>query len=103
MANDPVEVVHFLLETAITLGAPAFNSGDHRGCFEIYACTARLILNTIKEIPEEARILRKALEKTCILCPVDEQAWTMRLAFDSILKTGEGSDTDDSIDESSFN
>ena len=31
----------------LTLNRPeAYNAVDHRGCYEVYACTARLMVNT---------------------------------------------------------
>ena len=37
---NPVEAIRHYLSTAISIGAPSYNYGDHRGCYEVYACTA---------------------------------------------------------------
>ena len=41
-SGDPLRVIRSYLALAIQIGAPAYNGGDHRGCYEVYACTARL-------------------------------------------------------------
>ena len=79
---------------AIRIGAPAYNLGDHRGCYEVYACTARMLLRA-DGVPEDARrLLRDALERASLVPEVGRQAWILRHAFDSILAAG-GSDPDE--------
>lgn len=76
-----------LLSMAVSIGAPAFNLGDHRGCYEVYACTARLLVNS-SAVPDNLKqILQLALERTCVIPNVTRQAWAMREAFDAILDT----------------
>jgi hypothetical protein len=73
---------------AIQLGAPAYNLGDHRGCYEVYACTARMLLR-VEGVPQEVRrLLRDALERASVVPEVGRQAWIMRHAFDAILGAG---------------
>jgi hypothetical protein len=77
---------------AIQIGAPAYNLGDHRGCYEVYACTARMLLR-VEGIPEEMRrLLQDALERASVVPEVGRQAWIMRHAFDAILGGGAGAD-----------
>ncbi len=82
----PRDVVRALLAMAIQIGAPSYNIGDHRGCFEVYACTARLLLRSGKALGTPADALREALEKCALEVDVDQQAWIMRRAFDGILE-----------------
>jgi hypothetical protein len=82
---DPLKMARHFLAMAIGIGAPAYNQGDHRGCFEVYACAARLLLNSVKGADEVKRKLQDALEVCCTEVDVDKQAWTMRRAFDCIL------------------
>lgn len=86
-AADPVAVVRSYLALAIQIGAPAYNGGDHRGCYEVYACTARMVLNVVKGKAADgtkAR-LRSAVERCATTVDVGEQAWIMRHAFDAVL------------------
>jgi len=77
--------VRELLARAISIGAPAFNLGDHRGCYEVYACTARLLVNSAAVPDKEKLLLREALARASVIPSVTRQAWVMREAFDSIL------------------
>ncbi len=83
--GDPLLVVRSYIGMAIQIGAPSYNKGDHRGCYEVYACTARMLLNSIKGAEDAKGVLRAALEKCSVLVDINEMAWTMRRAFDSIL------------------
>jgi hypothetical protein len=73
------------LQQAISVGAPTYNSGDHRGCYEIYAATARLVVANYPGGEEAKQRLQVALEQCSQLDDPNEQAWAMRHAFDSIL------------------
>ena len=80
------------LTVSIRIGVPAYNLGDHRGCYEVYACTARLLLR-VEGIPEETRrLLKDALERASVVPEVGRQAWIVRHAFDAILGGGAGPD-----------
>jgi hypothetical protein len=86
-ADDPEEaltVTRTYLGMAISIGAPAYNEGDHHGCYEVYACTARLILRAVAIDSEVRRLLTEALEQAALLEDAGRQAWTMRHAFDAI-------------------
>jgi len=86
---DPLAAMQTYIGMAISIGAPAYNTGDHQGCFGVYSCTARMILATIASGPEEARTkLREALERVEKLDDPNEQAWVMRNAFDAIGEMG---------------
>ncbi len=92
--------VRQLLAMAIQIGAPAFNLGDSRGCYEVYACTARLLVHSAT-VPNEVKDrLRKALEEASVIPDVARQAWVMRHAFDAILGgTSEEEDEEEGPDE----
>jgi hypothetical protein len=82
--------VRQLLATAIHIGAPAFNLGDIRGCYEVYACTARLLLHSADVAGEVKDRLRHALEEACVITDVARQAWIMRHTFDALLAKPDG-------------
>ena len=90
-AVDPQEVIRTMLSAAIQLGAPVYNSGDLRGCYEIYAATAKMLNRIVDGADDEREVLRDALEEAALESDVNEQAWTMRRAFDAIL----GEETDE--------
>jgi hypothetical protein len=82
---SPLEAVRAYLTLAIQLGAPAYNQGDHRGCYEVYACTARLLLKAVQGADEAKDVLRHALQQAATVPDVGQQAWILRHAFDSVL------------------
>jgi hypothetical protein len=86
-AQEPVQVMQSYIGLAIEIGAPAYNSGDHRGCYEVYACTARMLLATVDGADEVKHLLRQALERCATLSDPNQQAWAMRHAFDAICGT----------------
>src|SRR5262249_21659249 len=74
------------LSGAIRIGAPAYDSADQRGCYEAYACAARLILRTIQGEEAAKGVLREALMQCATENDVSEQAWILRRAFDRIVQ-----------------
>ena len=72
------------ISEAISEGAPTYNKGDHKGCFEIYKATAEKIIKhcSIGGVKKE---LRSALELAAKQTTFTKQAWSMRHAFDDIL------------------
>ena len=89
----PIAVVRSYLALAIQIGAPAYNGGDHRGCYEVYACTARMLVHVVKGADGAKARLTQALERCATVVDVNEQAWIMRHAFDAILgEPGPGKD-----------
>jgi hypothetical protein len=87
--EGPARPLRVLLSMAIAIGAPAFNLGDHRGCFEVYACTARLLVNTPATPAEAKAALTRALTQAATVPNVTRQAWIMREAFDALLGENE--------------
>ncbi|MBA4189864.1 MAG: hypothetical protein C0467_17920 [Planctomycetaceae bacterium] len=86
---DPLAAMQAYIGMAISIGAPAYNTGDHQGCYDVYSCTARMILATITNGPDEARTkLRESLDSAEKLTDPNEQAWVMRNGFDAIGEMG---------------
>ncbi|MBN9120427.1 MAG: hypothetical protein J0I06_14935 [Planctomycetes bacterium] len=94
LPDAPLAAAQALIGRAISIGAPAYNTGDHQGCYDVYACTARAILATLRELPEAAAgRLREGLNRSAQMDDPDAQAWAMRHAFDAVGDmggTGEG-------------
>ena len=72
------------ISAAIDFGAPAYNKGDHKGCYERYREAGEKILEncSLKGVRQE---LRSAIELADKQPSFTKQAWTMRHAFDAIL------------------
>lgn len=82
---DPVDTLRMMIASAIHLGAPVYNAGDIRGCYEIYAATARLLTRVLEGVEDSIAVLVSALQEASLEVDVDEQAWIMRRAFDQLL------------------
>lgn len=83
---DKIEAVTYIIEEAISVGAPAYNNGDHAACFLIYKGAAyRIMYLHGTKCKQVKNILETALEKTEGNYNVTEKAWIMRMAFDQIL------------------
>jgi hypothetical protein len=88
---EPLAAAQAYIGMAISIGAPAYNTGDHQGCFDVYAATARMVLATVSKVPDEAKgKLRAALDRCDTLDEPNEQAWAMRHAFDAVGEMGGG-------------
>jgi hypothetical protein len=83
--KDPLEFIRSQIQGAMSIGIQAYNLGDYRGCYEVYACTARLLLQGVKGAEEERATLRHALEQCGVSVDVKEMTWIMRRAFDAVL------------------
>ncbi len=83
--ESPLATIRSFIGQAIQIGAPSYNAGDHRGCYEVYACTARFLVHSIEGGDEYKQVLRQALQRAALIADVTEQAWVMRHAFDSLL------------------
>jgi hypothetical protein len=92
---DPKELTLTMIQTAINLGAPVYNAGDARGCFEIYAATSRMLIRMAASESQDTSLLIEALKESSLESDVDEQAWIIRRAFDEIL----GEETDEGLDD----
>jgi len=84
--------MRLLISMAVQLGAPAYNLGDRRGCYEIYAATARLLVQVVPADHPERGLLRNVLQNAALEPDVTEQAWMLRRTFDIILVADEQHD-----------
>jgi len=84
-ANISRREMRLLISMAIQIGAPVYNMGDRRGCYEIYAATARLLVQVAPADRSERNLLRSVLQSASLEPDVTEQAWMLRRAFDGIL------------------
>ena len=64
---------------------PAYNLGDHRGCYDVYSCTARMLLRSVEGADDAKQRLPEALEQCSTQVDVNEMAGVMRHAFDATL------------------
>ena len=73
------------ISAAISRGAPLYNEGDHEGCFNTYKQAAEKILEecTVAGVKRE---IRSALETVSKQASATMRAWTLRHAFDAILR-----------------
>ncbi|MGE3806054.1 MAG: hypothetical protein AB7K24_15395 [Gemmataceae bacterium] len=86
--EDPLEATQWFIEMAISIGAPAYNLDDRQGCFDVYSCTARMILATMSAPEPAQQRLRQALDECARLSDPNKQAWAMRHGFDAVLGLG---------------
>jgi hypothetical protein len=94
LPESPLTAAQALIGRAISIGAPAYNTGDQQGCYDVYACTARAILATLRTLPDAAAVLlREGLSKAASLDDPDAQAWAMRHAFDAVGDLSDGAGT----------
>lgn len=86
--NSHVSLKQFLRRT-INEGVPLFNSGDIKGCYELYFISAKYVGVKEKLITSAAgQLLERATDKAMQLGTKEaytEAAWMLRLAFETIL------------------
>jgi serine protease Do len=71
---------------AIAVGAPLYNQGNHRACYQIYEGAASDIENRLpKSCIGPKQTLAKARSRAADLEEPSEQAWAMRDVFDSLV------------------
>jgi hypothetical protein len=70
---------------AISVGAPAYNNGNHEGCFRAYAAAAVAIDHEVKDCTRPRDALLAGVRKADKLADFDHKAWAMRDAFDGML------------------
>jgi hypothetical protein len=84
-SDPPLQIIQRYIELAIEVGAPAYDSGDQHGCYQVYAALARAILAAFRDERDVCATLDKALKKSARQQSASTQAWTMRHAFDEVL------------------
>ena len=85
LPDAPLAAAQALIARAISIGAPAYNTGDHQGCYDVYACTARLLANAPSAPDAMKDALRRALAEASVVPNVTRQARIMREAFDALI------------------
>lgn len=84
--NAGVASMKDMVRAAISIGAPIYDAGDPRGCFEIYATVARFLLRVSSPAPSVSRgHLKQALEESALMTSARDQAWALRRALDRVL------------------
>lgn len=83
--QNSIQMAKALISNAISVGAPAYNAGDVKGCARIYRTTA------LKIAPLLPALLKISLEKTITESPdgdndQTEAAWAFRRQFDTIME-----------------
>ena len=73
------------IEAAISVGAPAYNEGNHEGCYRAYAAAAVAIDHELKDCAQPRDALLAGVRKADKLVSFDDKAWAMRDAFDGVL------------------
>ncbi len=80
-----LEATTAVLSGAIRAGAPAYNEGNVKKCFDVYAQTARQLIDARGDCPGVQQALKAGLTRAQSLGDVDHQAWAMRDTFDGLL------------------
>lgn len=72
---------------AIAVGAPLYNQGNHRACYQIYEGAASDIENRLpKSCVGPKRTLSQGRSRAAALDEPSDQAWAMRDVFDSLVE-----------------
>jgi hypothetical protein len=82
---DALRMVGRGIGEAIAVGAPLYNQGNHRACYQIYEGAASDIENRLpKSCVGPKRTLAQGRSRAADLDEPSEQAWAMRDVFDSL-------------------
>jgi serine protease Do len=83
---DAQKLIVRALASAIDVGAPLYNAGDHAGCYHLYDGAAS---DVVRKLPPgckaPGRALAEAQKRAASLPDPTSQAWAMRHAFDALL------------------
>jgi len=83
---NKVALIGKIIDDAITIGAPLYNSGYHLYCYRIYEWAGYKILYEFgSPCPDVEAIIRTAIEKSHGDYSETEKAWIMRVAFDKVM------------------
>ena len=75
------------ISDAISLGAPLYNQGNHRACFQVYQGAASDIENRLpKSCSGPKKALAQGRSRAAELDDPAAQAWAMRDAFDGLVE-----------------
>lgn len=82
-----------ILRQAISMGVPVYNSGDLKGCADIYLAAARLAIKAMVGGSSAPEGLAEAVQQASAQAGTGnhgDAAWTLRRAFDTLLAAGDG-------------
>ena len=83
---EKIEAVINIIEEAISVGAPTYNTGNHSACYLIYQGAAYKIIYLYgAKCKQVKNVLETAVEKAQGNYSSTDKAWIMRMAFDQIL------------------
>jgi hypothetical protein len=80
-----LEATTVVITGAIRAGAPAYNEGNIKKCFDVYAQTARQLIDARTDCPGVQQALKAGLSRAQSMGDVDHQAWALRDTFDGLL------------------
>jgi serine protease Do len=86
---DEVKISVTEIEAAIKSGAPAFNKGDIKGCYDMYEKASLKIVGALKSCPGVRETLLGGLSNANKAQDTREKAWAVRHAFDRVLNAFE--------------
>jgi hypothetical protein len=85
-SNEALQIVGHGIGEAIAVGAPLYNHGRHRACYQIYEGAASDIENRLpKSCAGPKKRLAQGRAQAATLSEPSDQAWAMRDAFDSLV------------------
>ena len=84
-SDASLHIIAERIQVAISVGAPAYNEGNHEGCYRAYASAAVAIDHEVKECAGPREALLAGVRKADKLVSFDDKAWAMRDAFDGVL------------------
>src|SRR5262249_32791821 len=82
---DEVKLAVGDINNAIHTGAPLFNAGDIKGCYELYEKPSLKLVGALKSCPGLRETLLGGLSSANKAPDVREKAWAIRHAFDRVL------------------
>ncbi len=84
--DDALKLLAHGIAEAISVGAPLYNDGNHRACYQIYEGAASDIEHRLpRACAGPRRTLSQGRARASRLSDPDAQAWAMRDAFDSLI------------------
>jgi hypothetical protein len=82
---DEVKVTVATIESAISAGAPLFNNGDAKACYDLYEKASLKVVGELKGCPRVSETLKVGLSNAGKTQDARDKAWAVRHAFDRIL------------------
>lgn len=90
---DDVKVAVTEIEGAIKAGAPLFNKGDAKGCYDLYEKVSLKVVGAMKSCPGVSQALKGGLSNAGKSQDARDKAWAVRHAFDRVLAAFEAAMT----------